>query len=75
MVEAREDYMLENKTQGQTLGTVGLYLPQPVFGHGQLYAALSQCTDPQKLKVLIENGAIDGQPGFYTRNIVYKNVL
>ena len=72
MVEVNEDHMLENKAQGQTLGTVGFYLPQPVFVHGQLYIALSRCTNLQKLKVLIENSIIVGQPGCYTRNIVFK---
>jgi len=43
-----------NKAQGQTLNYVGLYLPQPVFGHGQLYVALSRCTSPDHLKILIE---------------------
>lgn len=39
--------MTINKTQGQTLNVVGLYLLQPVFGHGQLYVGLSRCTDPR----------------------------
>jgi hypothetical protein len=33
--------MTINKAQGQTMKTVGIYLPKPVFTHGQLYVALS----------------------------------
>lgn len=64
-----------NKSQGQTLQRVGLYLPQPVFTHGQLYVALSRCTDKDNFKVLMEGGRIEGKDGFYTRNTVYKSVL
>ncbi|OAQ22843.1 hypothetical protein K457DRAFT_84196 [Linnemannia elongata AG-77] len=64
--------MTINKAQGQTLQQVGLYLPKPVFGHGQLYVALSRCTTPDNLKILIENGEIRGREGVYTRNVVYK---
>jgi hypothetical protein len=38
--------MTINKAQGQSFDRVGLYLPQPVFAHGQLYVAYSRCGYP-----------------------------
>jgi hypothetical protein len=43
-----------NKSQGQTLGHVGIYLKKPVFTHGQLYVALSRVTSINNIHVLIE---------------------
>ena len=65
--------MTINKSQGQSLKQVGLYLSQPVFTHGQLYVALSRVTSRQGLKILIENN--QELPNNYTKNIVYKDVL
>jgi hypothetical protein len=38
-----------NKAQGQTYKRVGLWLPTPVFSHGQLYVALSRVGDGEQL--------------------------
>ena len=68
-----------NKSQGQTLPFVGLYLPRPVFGHGQLYVGLSRVGDPSCIKVMVvdsrEHGRFEGRKGVWTVNIVYPEVL
>ncbi|XP_022859212.1 ATP-dependent DNA helicase PIF1-like [Olea europaea var. sylvestris] len=46
--------MTINKAQGQTLDFVGLYLPKPVFSHGQLYVALSRAKITRSIKVLLK---------------------
>ncbi|XP_022855399.1 ATP-dependent DNA helicase PIF1-like [Olea europaea var. sylvestris] len=46
--------MTINKAQGQILNFVGLYLPEPVFCHGQLYVALSRAKTSKSLKILLK---------------------
>ena len=56
-----------NKSQGQTLNRVGIYLPDHCFTHGQLYVAMSRVTDEKNLFLSMH--------GNITRNIVYKEIF
>jgi len=74
--------MTINKAQGQTLPNVGVYLPEPVFSHGQLYVALSRATAWSNIRILAipPSDKKDKKKtmkinGVYTKNIVYKEVL
>ena len=62
--------MTINKSQGQTLEFVSLWLgPDHVFTHGQLYVALSRVSSIRNIKVAIDH------PNFLTRNVVYKEIF
>jgi len=71
--------MTINKAQGQTLQTVGVYLPKLVFCHGQLYVAFSRCSSQRGVRVLVQGGSratLNGAAaGVYTSNVVYREVL
>ncbi|KHN22184.1 ATP-dependent DNA helicase PIF1 [Glycine soja] len=65
--------MTINKSQGQSLTHVGLYLSTPVFSHGQLYVALSRVQSKKGLHILIHDN--QGTPKNTTINVVYKEVF
>jgi ATP-dependent exoDNAse (exonuclease V) alpha subunit len=81
--------MIVNKSQGQTIPNVGVYLPEPVFSYGQLYVALSRATARSNIRILavsaaekdVNRGKGKGKgkkkvtKNIFTKNIVYKEVL
>lgn len=58
-----------NKSQGQTYKKVSIYFKDQVFSHGQLYVALSRCTDHKNIKIFNENLSRK------VRNIVHKEIF
>ncbi|XP_056860125.1 uncharacterized protein LOC130508569 [Raphanus sativus] len=62
-----------NKSQGQSLSEVGIFLPRHVFSHGQLYVGVSRVTSKKGLKILIVGK--DGKPQTKTMNVVFKEIF
>ena len=68
--------MTINKSQGQSLNWVGLYLPTSVFSYGQLYVACSRITTRKNLKILIIKQLGDNANLInYTYNVVYPEIF
>jgi len=67
--------MTINKAQGQTIPNVGIYLPEPVFSHGQLYVALSRGVSTQTTRILSKPNKELDSTWRSTKNIVWKDVL
>lgn len=66
--------MTINKSQGQTLQRVGLYLKdRDVFAHGHLYTALSRVTCAEGVKIVCYAGRDENTT--MVRNIVYEPIL
>ena len=71
--------MTINKSQGQSLEKLAIFLRQPVFSHGQLYVAFSRCTSEDGVKIIIAAGPKQGNllndQRVFTQNIVYREAL
>uniref|UniRef100_A0ABD2WQT2 ATP-dependent DNA helicase n=1 Tax=Trichogramma kaykai TaxID=54128 RepID=A0ABD2WQT2_9HYME len=79
--------MTINKSQGQSFEKVGVLLPALVFGHGQLYVALSRVRSRAGIKVVLQHNNVKthnnarlgkrkiDQSSHYTKNVVYKEIL
>ena len=66
--------MTINKSQGQTLSTVGIFMTDQVFSHGQMYVALSRATSERGIKVLNLDTAYVQNPR-KVQNVVWHEVL
>ncbi|XP_046417440.1 uncharacterized protein LOC124178246 [Neodiprion fabricii] len=58
-----------NKSQGQSFDHVGIFIDRPIFGHGQIYVALSRCRSKKGMKIQLKKNenAI--------KNIAYKEII
>ena len=73
-----------NKSQGQTLKKIGIYIKNDFFGHGQLYVAMSRVGNPKCITFFKpppitddkkKKCKIDPNQPLFVSNVVFKEVL
>lgn len=67
--------MMINKSQGQTLQQVGIYLREPCFSHGQLYVELSRARQASQLHVLAKPLPELTRNSCLVRNVIAYEIL
>ena len=74
-------YLTLNRSQGQTLDTVGIELPESVFSHGHVYVGAARTGDPDKLHFYADQTVHEDIAGeleegkTYVRNEVWPEML
>ena len=64
-------FWLKNKSQGQSVKSVGTHFQTPVFTHGQFYIAMSRCTFANGVKFLFPEYSTSS----VTKNIAFPEAL
>ena len=64
--------MTANKSQGQTLTKMGIFLPTDFFSHQQMYVAQPIAGSEDKMNILVPRGKMTGMNWCYVQNVVHQ---